>query len=159
MELEKAADLIHYEMAKWSLLASGWNWKWDNAKRRFGMCAKRHRVISLSRPLVALNAEDQVLDVIRHEIAHALDSERGHGPKWKQMAIKVGAKPERCYGSDTLQPKRRYVGKCERCAKEFPRHRRRTGLYHIPCVEIAKNEGHPEPKKAASIRFDLSTDS
>ena len=56
-----------------------WQFKFDNSKRRFGQCVYGRKyglpyhMIKLSKPLVALNSEEQVRDTILHEIAHALD--------------------------------------------------------------------------------------
>ena len=77
-----------------------WSFKFDRAKQRFGCCWHSKKLITLSEPLTAINSVSEVRDTILHEIAHALcGANVNHGPEWKAMARKVGAKPERCYSS------------------------------------------------------------
>src|SRR5215207_599997 len=95
-------------MGRHGLLAGGWRFRFDNARRRFGSCRSREKVITLSRPLTLLNGEEQVRDTILHEIAHALTPDDGHGPQWRAKCREVGARPERCYGeAEVVAPPRR----------------------------------------------------
>ena len=77
-----------------------WNFRWDKARRRLGSCNCTKKTISLSAYFVALNPEkhDEILDTIRHELAHALawkeKKARGHGKVWKEYCSKLGAKPQ-----------------------------------------------------------------
>jgi predicted SprT family Zn-dependent metalloprotease len=81
-----------------------WSFEFDNARARFGLCSFKRRVISLSRKLVQLTPEAEVLDTILHEIAHALAGPgAGHGRIWKLMAISIGAKPRRCISAAHLE--------------------------------------------------------
>jgi len=83
----------------------GWKFKWDNATVRFGCCNYRTKTISLSRALTERNSEEQAKDTILHEIAHVLaGSNAKHGPKWKEWAVKVGARPEQYYRADEVKP-------------------------------------------------------
>ena len=100
-----------------------WYFEFDNAVTRFGCChygGKKGYCISLSRKLVEINNESQVLDTILHEIAHAMDyEERGdtdHGTNWKRIAIEIGCNGERCYDlSEVKQPKMKYTTECGNC--------------------------------------------
>lgn len=129
MDLRKAEALANELMAQ-HLNTDTWRFEWDNSKRRFGVCKYRRLlgsviggVIGLSRHLVALNSEEQVRDTILHEIAHALTpNDKGHGWEWKQMCIKIGAKPERCYKtSEVTQPEMRYKAECGGCGQIYQR--------------------------------------
>jgi predicted metal-dependent hydrolase len=85
-----------------------WTFRFDHARRRFGSCRARQKVITLSRPLTFLNPEPEVRDTILHEIAHALAPDDGHGALWKQKCVEIGARPIRCYGDETVaSPPRR----------------------------------------------------
>lgn len=81
--------------------------QFNRAKRTLGMCTwernqfdftYRVKNISLSREFVPLLPEDEVRDVILHEIAHALtnDPHEHHGARWRMIARQIGAKPQRC---------------------------------------------------------------
>lgn len=80
-----------------------WKFRFDRATRRFGCCMPAARTITLSRSLTLLNGPDEVRDTILHEIAHALTPRDGHGPKWRQMCLRIGARPQRCFSSDTVK--------------------------------------------------------
>ncbi len=87
---------------------SGWRFRFDHARRRFGSCRPGEKVITLSRALTILNNEQQVRDTLLHEIAHALTPGEGHGATWKAMCVRLGAKPERCYTTaEVVSPPRK----------------------------------------------------
>jgi predicted SprT family Zn-dependent metalloprotease len=103
-------------MKKHGLVAMGWTFKFDNAKRRFGVCRYRSRVIGLSRELTLLNSEAEVVDTILHEIAHALTPRHHHDAVWRAKAIEIGCNGERCYSSDDVKtPKGNYEAICPCC--------------------------------------------
>ena len=78
-----------------------WQFKWEKTKRAMGRCWYHKKLICLSKPLCAINKEEDCIDTALHEIAHALaylkDGETGHGPAWKKWCVMIGAKPQRCY--------------------------------------------------------------
>lgn len=117
MDLIYAAVLAKNLIAEHNIDKEGWSFKYDNAKKRFGCCHYKTKLITLSRYLVELNTEDKVKDVILHEIAHAIAGfEAGHGIKWKRVAEQIGCKPERCYDSkEVIQPKGNYEAVCPVC--------------------------------------------
>lgn len=91
-----------------------WRFKFDRSKRRFGACMHSSKTISLSKYLVELNVESEVIDTILHEIAHALAGpQHGHDDYWKSKCIELGARPERCYdASKVVQPEKKIKYVC-----------------------------------------------
>ena len=110
-------------MKKHGIWEQGWRFQWDNAKRRYGVCRYRTKTIGLSKNLVSLNTVERTKDTILHEIAHAIAGYKaGHGWEWKQVCIRIGAKPERCYTTeDTTVPLMKYYAVCGGCGKEHQR--------------------------------------
>ena len=54
--------------------------------------------IGISKKLTQINEISESEDTVLHELAHALvGSGHGHNAVWKQMCVKIGAKPESCY--------------------------------------------------------------
>jgi predicted SprT family Zn-dependent metalloprotease len=93
-----------------------WKVELDNAVRRFGCCHHSRKLITLSRHLIGLNDQVQVLDTILHEIAHALAGPGAHhGPEWKRVARAIGCSAERCYSESVIQPSPRYFLRCSHC--------------------------------------------
>lgn len=85
----------------------GWTFRFDDTRRRFGCCRYDRKEITLSRHLVQLNGEREVLNTIRHEVAHAIcGKEAGHGPVWSKVCVALGGDGKRCYGADVKQPPR-----------------------------------------------------
>ena len=125
------------KLMAWSLLQrhalAGWRFQFDHARRRFGSCRLRSKVITLSKPLTLLNGKAEVRDTLLHEIAHALTPGDGHGPRWKAKCVEIGAVPKRCYSeSEVTAPPRRpapYQLGCAACNWWVARRRRTAGKY------------------------------
>lgn len=126
IEPKGIASLARLLMDKHGL--KDWMFEFDRAVRRAGCCKHRIKTITLSIHYVTRNNENiaDIKDTILHEIAHALAGHgAGHGPKWKAMCVKIGARPIRCYDSNKVDmPKGQYVAKCGGCSKLFHKHRR-----------------------------------
>lgn len=100
-----------------------WGFRFDNHKRRFGVCNYRENYIGLSWPVCQLNADADIIDTIKHEIAHALTPGADHGRVWKLQAMIVGARPETCAASHVKQVPGRWQFHCP-CGIEYNRYRR-----------------------------------
>lgn len=145
MNLQNAEDMA------WDLMddhgLNAWSFGFDNAKRRCGRCSYTKRLITLSRHYVELNNEREVRDTILHEIAHALTGAGvGHGPRWRAMARKIGATPNRCADNTVSMPEAPWRVVCESGHDLGGRHRRalkldmhvcgrcRTPLRYVPAI-------------------------
>ena len=109
-----------------------WSFRFDFAKKRFGMCNYSKKEISLSKYLVELNNEEKVRDTIIHEIAHAIAGySAGHGKDWKRCVVRMGGVPERCYSPQEVNtPKLKYTIFCKTCHTETQKNRKfKTSLF------------------------------
>jgi hypothetical protein len=80
-----------HEMMTHHITESGWSFGFDHAKMRAGLCDFKKKRISVSRYLAARYDDDEVRQILLHEIAHALaGSKAGHGPKWRTIAKQIG---------------------------------------------------------------------
>lgn len=74
-----------------------WSVALDNAIRRAGVCKLHKKEICVSKHHL-INSPAVILDTLLHEFAHAiafeLFAETGHGRKWKEIAILIGATPK-----------------------------------------------------------------
>ncbi len=92
----------------WERLRSAWSrqlkdWRLvvdTRSSRRAGSCHYSEKTIYVSDWLMRHGTKEESLDTLRHEVAHALVPNAGHGPRWKAMCIQVGAKPKRTYGRE-----------------------------------------------------------
>ena len=108
MEPARALLLLNGALKQHGLADSGWTGGLDRAARRFGVCRGKQKRITLSLPLVRLNEEDEVLDTVLHEVAHALAFEEfgvncGHDARWKAICLRIGARPSRCFDGDEVR--------------------------------------------------------
>lgn len=123
-----------------------WVVRYSPAVRQFGACYHRRKCILLSKKLVELNDEAEVIDTILHEIAHAIAGHKaGHGREWQEVCKKIGAKPIRCYSLATVKtPPPAFVGTCPNCSRKVTRHRRSNIACGTCCKRHNGGKFNPE---------------
>src|SRR5688500_16084827 len=106
MDLADAQNLANKLIGQW--LHPVWSFAWTRSVTIHGECqtfgdgGAPVYEIRLSKPLTLANPPEVVQDTILHEIAHALDRHgTGHGPKWRELARRVGATPQPCVTSES----------------------------------------------------------
>jgi predicted SprT family Zn-dependent metalloprotease len=103
--LKLVGERVLWEMSQHGLVERGWRFRYDESRRYFGRCWHGKKEISLSKRLVLMNDWAHTKETILHEIAHALCGPgENHGPGWRAMAVRVGAKPVRCFGPEVKVP-------------------------------------------------------
>jgi hypothetical protein len=101
---------------------SDWRFEIGRAVRRLGVCRYRTRTIGVSA--FVLDQPHELRNTLLHEIAHALVGPRqGHGPVWRAMARRIGARPERC-NTTAVVPKGKWQANCHGCQRVAHRHRK-----------------------------------
>jgi predicted SprT family Zn-dependent metalloprotease len=94
-------------------LDPSWTFGFDNARTRAGLCSYDKKRISVSRLLAARYEDDEIHQVLLHEVAHAIaGAGAGHGPRWKKIARDLGYEGKRLHGgaiADELAP---WIGHC-----------------------------------------------
>ncbi|NEM91157.1 SprT-like domain-containing protein [Galbitalea soli] len=103
-----------------------WTFGFDNAKARAGLCDySRHR-ISVSRYLAAKYDDDEIHQILLHEVAHAIAGPRtGHGAKWKRIGAEIGYVGARLHDGDPVDELAPWVGVCP-SGHRFYRYRKPT---------------------------------
>ena len=144
--------LREHGLHDWSIVA-------DRAKTRAGVCRFAKRQIGLSAPLTTLHSDDEVLDTILHEIAHALvGPQHGHDAVWRAKAREIGCSGERCVSSDSPRVPGDWVGRCPAGHEKTPppradpadvlRHLRPAVRPAAPVhLELPRPSGHPAPAR------------
>jgi len=128
-------------MDKYGLFS--WTFKLDRAKKRAGLCRFRPQIISLSHYFVTLNEDDEIIDVILHEIAHVIAGpNENHGFRWKHACGLVGAKVRRC-ALNAIMPNGKYTAYCLNCNKKHYRHRMPKLLpeEYMHCIACGSEKG------------------
>jgi len=103
-----------------------WSFGFDSAKTRAGLCDYSRRRITVSRHLAARFGDDEIHQVLLHEVAHALAGPRaGHGPRWKSTARDLGYEGSRLHSGEIASELAPWVGTCPRGHEHF-RYRKPT---------------------------------
>jgi len=116
-----------------------WSFRMTDRKRSLGTCFHSEKAIGYSKYFLD-EPEDQIVDTILHEIAHALvGSGHGHDDTWKRMCIRVGANPERLVEEVVSKPKYNFVIKCvnPNCARPYKGYRfrlKREAVKRMYCM-------------------------
>ncbi len=105
---------------------SDWFFEFDNGKRRAGLCNYTDHRISISRYLADIHTVDESLQVLAHEIGHALCApSEGHSKKWLATAKSLGYRAQKFSGNEIAREVAPWVGHCPR-GHEHYRYRRPT---------------------------------
>lgn len=106
--------------------SSKWHFDFDNGKRRAGLCNYTDHRITISKHLVGIHTIDESLQVLAHEIAHALCGKtEGHGKKWLATAKSLGYRAEKFSGNEIARERAPWVGACPAGHEHF-RYRKPT---------------------------------
>lgn len=137
MDLAYAEIVARREMDRFEELRD-WSFRFNNRKSGCGLCNSTKRRIELSRHYVELNPEDEVMDTILHEIAHALvGGEHNHDRVWRAKAIEIGCSGRRTGGAEVKMPPDKYGIYCKVCEKVLVTRRARRinlkGKLHKAC--------------------------
>lgn len=105
-------------------LDDSWSFAFDNAKRRAGQCNFRDRRITVSRYLAARFDDDEIHQVLLHEVAHALAGfHAAHDKTWKRIARELGYVGGTTHHGETATELAPWVGSCPAGHTTY-RHRR-----------------------------------
>lgn len=90
-----------------------WTFGFDNAKTRAGLCNYSLHRITVSRYLAARYGDDEIHQILLHEVAHAMAGQRaGHGPKWRSIARDLGYEGKRLHSGSVADELAPWVGRC-----------------------------------------------
>lgn len=91
-----------------------WQFGFDSAKRRAGLCNYTNKTITISRYLVDIHTIDESMQVVLHEVAHAMCGKReGHNKKWLATAKSIGYRAERFTGTEIAEETATWIGRCK----------------------------------------------
>ncbi len=94
-------------------LDGSWVFAFDTAKTRAGLCDHGRRRISVSRYLAARFDDDEIHQVLLHEVAHALAGSRaGHGERWRRVAGELGYVGGRTHDGPIAIERAPWIGVC-----------------------------------------------
>lgn len=122
-------------------------------KKRFGCCKLKDGQFHIEISAFVLEADERrIREVIAHEILHACKGCQNHGTHWKEYAERMNTQ----YGyrikrvssfqdmgleakqEENSQEKIKYIIKCQKCGREYPRQRftcvmKKINAYRCQC--------------------------
>ena len=94
-------------------LDPSWTFGFDSAKTRAGLCNYTAKKITVSRYLASRYDDDEIHQVLLHEVAHAIAGTRaGHGPHWRSTAADLGYEGKRLHDGAIANELAPWVGTC-----------------------------------------------
>jgi hypothetical protein len=134
-------DYAKFKLEHHGLAYRGWIFVWSKGKRQFGYCDFSKKTIAVSRIIFNALKEDarewKAQDTVLHEIAHAIAGRQaGHGIKWQNTAVNIGAEASRCADGTLIDQSKinsKYTGTCPNCGNVKPFYRYSKNLYLKAC--------------------------
>ena len=124
-----------------------WKFKIGDTGNNLGVCDYQRSTIVLNEFYVDHNSEKDVIDTLKHEIAHALTPGHKHDKVWKSVALRLGCKPERCGKTKILTRPGAYGAVCPCCGTRFNKSRKPKYAQGYYCPSCGKEKGKLTFKK------------
>ena len=112
-----------------------WVFKFSKHKTAAGMCYYDQKLIVLSEYFVLNNSDEEIINTMLHEIAHALAPRwEGHGKVWrkifKDLLIKYNqpVNVTRCYDNNVNMPTGKYKITCTCCGDYWTQHKKTSKI-------------------------------
>lgn len=109
----------------------GWSFEWFDGRRMAGQCNYTRKTIRLSRFLYG-QSEQNIKNIILHEIAHALTPGHNHDEEWQRVAISIGCDGARCHNLGALAMAKYHI-ECPCGACKIDRFRMTTKMKRSVC--------------------------
>jgi predicted SprT family Zn-dependent metalloprotease len=124
------------QLLRLHLGGGSWSFGFDHAKTRAGQCDFAKRRITVSRHLAARFSDEDVEQVLLHEVAHALSGARaGHGPAWRRTARSIGYTGSRLHDGPIASELAPWVGTCPAGHEHY---RYRTPTRPLACAKCSR---------------------
>jgi predicted SprT family Zn-dependent metalloprotease len=125
MDIAEAKELVETEVARH--LSKDWHISYFKAARIYGQCrhGPKKKVIRINELFLAQCDKAQVLELVRHEIAHGLAGRhRGHDRHFALICNLLGTSPKSKMRV-CLDVPYKYCLTCSRCGQVYMRHTHR----------------------------------
>lgn len=112
-----------------------WSIAFDRSKRRGGLCIHARRTLQFGEAVLAVMSDEQCINTITHEIAHAMVGPgHQHDGTWQRQHRALGGNGERCH--DTVVPGR-WQGVCPN-GHTMNRHAKSDKMFRGSCGQCSR---------------------
>jgi predicted SprT family Zn-dependent metalloprotease len=121
--------LVKHNLTDWKFVLNN---KMTNAT--FGMCKYAPKEIHLNKKASLILKEDEVINTIIHEIAHALTKGHDHDEVWKAKCRELGCRDYKYANieKEVLNKLAKYKGICPTCG-HIIYSGKKSGIIHVEC--------------------------
>ena len=149
MSTSEVSNLAYELMSKHGLTSNGWRFEFNNRKKSLGVCSYRKKTIYVSQNVLSLINKSELINVILHEIAHALvGANHGHGYFWQKKAIEIGCNGQRLF-ERSLNIEGKYKCTCPECGNVIYKHRKPTRIFS--CGHCSGSRYNPKYRLIVSL--------
>jgi predicted SprT family Zn-dependent metalloprotease len=114
---------IAYELMREHKLSVDWEFRFNNTTSNIAQCNYDKAIIQFSNSYVSLLSQKEIINIILHEIAHALvGAGHNHDAVWQKKALEIGCDGKRLYNGEIVYPSK-YIAKCKYCDNVYYRMR------------------------------------
>lgn len=111
-----------------------WSLEFDNAKTRAGVCKHGPKIIGLSRLFIDVSTDEEIMQTVLHEIAHAMvDAKAGHNKVWRETATAIGYRHKPLDGREIGERNAPWIGQCLKGHDFYRFQRPRSAMYCKAC--------------------------
>jgi predicted SprT family Zn-dependent metalloprotease len=115
---------------------SDWNFRWDSARTRGGICKHLEKTITISRIVTALNDDSWFIETMRHEIAHAIVGPgHGHNAVWRRTLINLGGNGSRTHSGAVKREAHKVLWICHKCGQSGTKPRLGKNAFWSACIK------------------------
>lgn len=138
---ERVAAEAERLLKEHGLWDQGWRYRSSTTLRFVGYCYYYRKIIEVSEHYLLKTDWKEIVDVILHEIAHALafleygEEGKGHGWYWKHTARRIGANPSSTTHKAVSTAKPNYKMECPNCGRVWWRYRMRRRNFGSKCPD------------------------
>jgi hypothetical protein len=102
------------------LQEQGWTFQINHRKKiSLGTCYVNRKTITISSWFLfhELSTEEDIIETLLHETAHAMCPSDGHGKNWKRIAVSIGCSGE-IKGNFSSANTSKYIAICSKCGEK-----------------------------------------
>ena len=110
---------IAHDLMRFHKLDCDWGFRFNNTRINIGQCNFSKNVIQFSNHYIPILSKKEIVNIILHEIAHALVGVgHNHDAVWQKKAIEIGCDGKRLYdGEGSINYP--YTAKCKKCGNVY----------------------------------------
>jgi predicted SprT family Zn-dependent metalloprotease len=144
MNIDKAKKLIQELMDEFGISEMGWTFSLNKRINSAGITFFREKRFEISEPVIKINNEKAVADIIKHEFAHILSEQSAHNEIFFKMCEWLDVTPSKLALPHIKQPQKRYVATCPKCGYTYQFQNKTSRIVNAACAKCCTKYNNGE---------------